>query len=125
MKRVPKVGDTVFMVDLRQRSDPPKQKKVLEVGRIYFYTDIYKEEAFQLISFCDGAWSSKYCSWRDTRHYKAFVSEEAYNSMRLKNKRIAEIKKYDFNNCSCAEIERIHADIFATPDGSNFAEWER
>jgi hypothetical protein len=118
--RKPKVGDTVYVVRGLEFIAPLTKKgncKVVKVEKKCFHVVIsdYESMSFDIDSYADGAWIDT----RRTHLYldttRAYVSEDVFNMLELKNKRIKEILRAEFDDMSCSKIQKIHTLIFGTP----------
>jgi hypothetical protein len=127
MKRVPKLGDEVYVIDRnscgeRGRFSPGVSATVTKIGSKYFYCGNY---TFEIDSFCDGSWVDKNnsgCGWH--HNCDAYLSCEIYEKMRLKRKRIDEIQGVEMLDWSCKKVQELHALAFGSPDLDGAEEWE-
>ena len=123
MKRIPKVGDTVIVVPL---SPHTRNKAIIEcvvknVGRKYFYTD---RDAFEIESFSNGAWLDKSSGYGSGHYRKAYVSQEVYDRLLLKQKQIATIDEIKKSGWCCTKVNAVLDFINSLDDMEGAEEWE-
>ena len=126
MRRVPKPGDVVYIASRnscgeRGRHPMTIPATVTKVGRLYFYCG---DRAFEIDSFVDGAWRDRYGDFGWGHECDAYISQEVYDKVRSKWKRIQEIQRADMGNWSCAKVSAVYTAVFASPDMAGAEEWE-
>ncbi|GHU75899.1 hypothetical protein FACS1894188_07580 [Clostridia bacterium] len=131
MKRVPKPYDTIYIVEKKicRYSGADKivgEQMITKVGNKYFYADLTPRYpiAFEIDSFVDGSWADKTHDMGHPHVYWAFLSKSVYDIQMLKESRINEIKNANFEDMSCAKIERIYSAVFDLSDMCEAEDWE-
>ena len=124
MKRIPKVGDTVLVVPLSRvpRNSTAKECVVTKVGSKYFYTD---RDAFEIAGYSNGGWLDKSSDYGSSHDRKAYISQEVYDKLLLKQKQIALINEAKKNSWCCAKVNAVLNFIDSLDDMEDSEEWEQ
>ena len=118
---IPKVGDTVLVVPLRMRGRAGKKLTVTKIGKKYFYAG---ETAFEIDSYSNGSWLDKETGYGSMHDCLAYVSQDIYEKLLLKQKQIEEIEGSEKKNWSCAKVSAVLNFINSFGDMDESEDWE-